>query len=242
VKFSESGKNLKELVNQEKLLISGVVANNRMNRERRCLGKNSYQKDLSFNPIDFLDARFGNNKVVSWLDICCGEGRALIEAAALFAGKNTGENLSDNLRIIGIDLAGAFLEYSSELKSLTLLETPIEVFEPTQEFDLITCVHGLHYIGDKLSVIQKAVSRLKKDGVFLANLELKNLKFVENQNSNKAFSEFLKKLGFIIDNRKHLLRLNGKRNFDIPFEYLGADVQAGPNYTGQSAIDSYYKL
>jgi SAM-dependent methyltransferase len=119
---------------------------------------------------------------------------------------------------------------------------PIEDFKPTQEFDLITCVHGLHYLGDKLSVIQKAASMLKEDGVFIANLELKSLKILGKQNSNKTFSDFLRKQKFTVDNRRHLLILRGKRNFDLPFEYLGADDQVGPNYTGQAAVDSYYKF
>ncbi len=77
--------------------------------------------------------------------------------------------------------------------------------------------------------------------MFLANLELKSLKLIESQNSKRIFSGFLRKQGFTVDNRKHLLALKGKRNFTLPFEYLGADTEAGPNFTGQPAVDSYYK-
>jgi len=28
----------------------------------------------------------------------------------------------------------------------------------------------------------------------------------------------------------------------LPYGYLGADDQAGPNYTGQAAVDSYYEM
>jgi len=223
-------------------LTSSVVANNKMNRGRRCLGKNSYQKDLIFNPIDFLEERLLNNESVSWLDFCCGEGHALIEAAEIFADFSNNKNSSNNLQIVGIDLGGIFQEFSSELKHLSLLEMPIEDFKPTQDFDLITCVHGLHYIGDKLSVIQKAASMLKEDGVFMANLELKSLKIFGKEHPNRTFSEFLRKQKFTVDSRRHLLILRGKRNFDLPFEYLGGDDQAGPNYTGQAAVDSYYKF
>jgi SAM-dependent methyltransferase len=233
---------LKELLNQEKLLNSGVVANNRMNRGRGCLGKNSYRKDLSFDPVEFLQERLMNNESVSWLDIGCGEGRALIEAATFFTDNNSQENLSKKLRIIGIDLAGMFREYSPELKYLTLLEISVEDYEPVQKFDLITCVHSLHYVGDKLSVIRKATRSLKEDGRFVANLELKNLKLAEKQNSTGTFSRFLRKQGFTVDYRKHLLALQGKRSFDLPFDYLGADDKAGPNSTGQPAVDSFYKF
>jgi SAM-dependent methyltransferase len=231
---------LKELLNKEKLLASGVVANNRMNRERGCQGKNSYQKDLFFNPLEFPKERIKNGKPVSWLDIGCGEGCALIEAAKILADLEGIE--TRNLQIIGIDLAGMFQEFSSELKYLSLLETAVEDFEPSQKFDLITCVHSLHYIGDKLSVIRKAACWLKDDGIFLANLELKNLKLLGEENSRKIFSDFLNKQGFTIDGRRHLLMLEGYKIFELPFEYVGADDQAGPNYTGQPAVNSYYKF
>lgn len=233
---------MKELLNQEKLLTSGVVANNRMNRTRGCSGNNSYQKDLSIDLIEFLQQKLADNESAGWLDICCGEGRALIETAMFFAGKDAGENPSNDLRITGIDLAGMFREYPAELTRLQFLEISIEDFEPAQEFDLITCVHGLHYLGDKLSLIQKAASWLKKDGIFLANLELDNLKLVENENSKRIFSGYLRKQGFEFNSKKHLLTLKGKRMFDLPFEYQGADDKAGPNYTGQPAVDSYYKI
>lgn len=158
----------------------------------------------------------------------------------LLAETEAARTLSDNLQIIGIDLAGMFGKLPSELKFLTLLETPIEDFQPSQKFDLITSVHGLHYISDKLSVIQKAARLLKPYGVFLANLELRNMKLLNRENSNRVFSSFLRKQGFTFNGRKHLLPLKGGRNFDLPFAYLGADDRAGPNSTGQVAVDSYY--
>lgn len=229
-------------MNQEKLLTTGVVANNRMNRSRGSAGSNGYQKDLSIDVIEYLQQKLVNNDSVEWLDICCGEGRALIETATFFANQAAGENSFNNLRITGIDLAGMFQEYPADLTRLQFLEMPIEEFKPSQEFDLITCVHGLHYLGDKLSVIQNAASWLKKDGIFLANLELKNLRLFENKNSQRIFSTLLRKQGFEFNSKKHLLTSKGKRVFDLPFEYLGADEQAGPNYTGQPAVDSHYKI
>lgn len=233
---------MKDLINQEKLLISGVVANNRMNRGRGCLGKNSYQKDLSFNPVEFLRKRLAAHQTLAWLDIACGEGRALIEAANAFAALERAEHLRGNLRITGIDLAGMFTEVPSSVEFLQLLETAVEDFEPSEKFDLITCVHGLHYIGDKLSIIQKAAGWLKKDGLFLANLELQNLKLSGGRESNRTFARLLRKQKFVVDTRRHLIRLEGSRKFEVPFEYLGADDKAGPNTTGQPVVDSYYKF
>lgn len=233
---------MKELLDNRKLLVSGIVANNRMNRERGILGNNSYRKDLSFNAVEFLEKRSRAAESAAWLDICCGEGRALIETAEIFAGCGRAENPSRSLQIIGIDLAGMFRQNRPELKGLNLLETAVEDFEPPQKFDLITCVHGLHYIGDKLSVIRKAAEWLKADGIFLANLELNNLKLVDKADSGKIFTGFFRNNGFVFNKRKHLLSLQGNRLFDLPFEYLGADDKAGPNYTGQPAVDSYYKF
>ncbi|GAB3891420.1 hypothetical protein GCM10029964_064560 [Kibdelosporangium lantanae] len=36
------------------------------------------------------------------------------------------------------------------------------------------------------------------------------------------------------------LRRTGHRQVHLPVQYLGADDQAGPNYTGQPAVNSYY--
>lgn len=211
-----------------------------MNRGRGVSGGNSYCKDLAFDPVEFLKLRSIEHESAAWLDIGCGEGRALIEAASIFAGLERTENPSCRVEITGIDLAGMFRQFPAELNRLNLLETAVEDFEPRQKFDLITCVHGLHYVGDKLSILQKAARWLKPDGVFLANLELRNLKLVDKPNAGRIFSAFLKTQGFKIDQRKHLLALEGNRIFEIPFEYLGADDQAGPNYTGQPVVDSFY--
>lgn len=223
------------LLHQERLLSSGVVANNRMNRERVCTVKNSYEQDLSFNPINFLGERIETKGSAAWLDLCCGSGRALIEAATVLFGEKR------RLRIVGVDLIPMFQPFSSALKNLKLLQSSIEDFEPNQRFDLITCVHGLHYIGDKLTAIQKAVGWLKNDGVFLANLDLNNLKFIEEQKSNRSIIAFLRKHGFEFDSRKHLLARTGGKQFELSFEYVGADDAAGTNYTGQAAVNSYYR-
>lgn len=40
---------------------------------------------------------------------------------------------------------------------------------------------------------------------------------------------------------KHLLRCNGRKGLKIPYRFLGADDCAGPNYTRQPAVLSYYE-
>lgn len=61
---------------------STVVANSRMNRERGAVGVNSYEKDAGLDPISFLADRLSVASSASWLDLCCGRGRALIETAS----------------------------------------------------------------------------------------------------------------------------------------------------------------
>jgi hypothetical protein len=70
-----------KLKSDDELERSAVVANCRMNRERRLTGSNGYAKELGFNPVDFLRERFAQDRTVAWPDLCCGTGRALVEAA-----------------------------------------------------------------------------------------------------------------------------------------------------------------
>lgn len=227
---------MKNLLDFSALEKSSIVANSLMNRQRKCSGGNSYQKELSFDILDFLKKRLNEKTQTAWLDICCGEGNALIEAAENFAGQNK------NLRITGIDLAGIFQTFSSRLDFLQLIETSFENYFSETEFDLITCVHGLHYIGDKLTFLQKAISMLKPDGIFLANLDLDNFKFDNGRQANRIIAKTLRVKGFEFDSKKHLLICRGRKEIKFDFEYLGADDSAGANYTGQAVVDSYYKF
>lgn len=40
--------------------------------------------------------------------------------------------------------------------------------------------------------------------------------------------------------RRKRLKRHGHSTITIPWRYRGADDQAGPNYTGQRAVTSYY--
>jgi SAM-dependent methyltransferase len=231
-----------DLLSNEHLARSTVVANSTMNRERRCTGSNSYAKELGFNPIDFLQARCQSSAPpVRWLDLCCGTGRALIEAAQSLLQESPGLDG----QITGIDLVDMFLPLPSELPGLKLQTVSVLSFEPTELYDLITCVHGLHYIGDKLRLIQKAATWIKPDGYLFANLDSKNLKQIGgNQikptNSGGILRD-LKQNGLVYNARRHLLTCEGQRQIEWQYSYVGADDQAGANYTGQPVVDSYYR-
>ena len=51
----------------------------------------------------------------------------------------------------------------------------------------------------------------------------------------------LREAGLDYDTRRHLLTCKGSRSVPMPYRYLGADDQAGPNYTEQPAVNSYYE-
>lgn len=227
---------------------SSIVANSTMNRERNCLGSNSYEKELSLNAIQFLQSRLLNQQNnsspcdinwpdINWLDLCCGTGRALIEAAQQF--KNM--QLSDGINIVGIDLVGMFDRVMVELPMLKLLTASLHQWQPQQQFDLITCVHGLHYIGDKLELIERACRWLKDDGIFITNIDLANFCSSQGNIAKKLIHRF-KSVGLEYQGRKRLLICQGKKEINFKFKYLGADDNAGPNYTGQPAINSYYDI
>ena len=220
------------LKDDSKLQQSSIVANSLMNRERVLSGSNSYEKELSFEVLDFLKQRLAKHKKVNWLDICCGSGKALIEATQNFN--------SQNVEIIGVDLAGMFDEIPPSLNCIKFIETSFEKFQTEKEFDLITCVHGLHYIGDKLKFIQKAISTLKPNGIFLSNLDPANFKSKNEKPLGREVVKSLRKNNLEYNSRKHLLTCKGKKEFDLDFEYLGANDEAGANYTKQNVVDSYY--
>ena len=45
---------MRNLLSDDELEASAIVANCRMNRERQLLGGNGYDKELGVNPIEFL--------------------------------------------------------------------------------------------------------------------------------------------------------------------------------------------
>jgi hypothetical protein len=41
-------------------------------------------------------------------------------------------------------------------------------------------------------------------------------------------------------NRERLIVCESRKDFTLNYQYLGADDAAGPNYTGQAAVNSHY--
>ena len=223
------------LLGNEALERSAVVANCRMNRERDLLGSNGYDRELGFNPLDLLKERTATGHPAAWLDLCCGTGKALIQAARILGAEGM------DIEIVGVDLVGMFAPTDSSLSCLRLVEAPLSIWRPEHRFDLITCVHGLHYVGDKLGLVARAASWLVEDGLFVANLDLHNLKFDDGELAGRRVVLDLRRSGLEYDRRRRRVICRGRKVVDVPYRYLGADDRTGPNYTGQPAVDSYYE-
>ncbi|HWS33171.1 MAG TPA: class I SAM-dependent methyltransferase [Actinoplanes sp.] len=227
------------LLDDLKLHASSVVANNAMNRERQLTGVNSYAKELGFDPLSRLTGAGS-----AWLDLCCGSGRALTQAAVRLRAAHQPADVT----LMGVDLVAP-----PETPGVTFVEAAIGDWAPERRFDLITCVHGLHYVGDKLGVLGRVLTWLTPTGTFVADLDLASVRIAANERAgtnervgtNERASARLRAMlraadvGY--DARRRRVTCTGPRDLDLPFRYLGADDKAGPNYTGQPAVNSYYE-
>lgn len=220
-----------QLTPDDQLIWSPTVANSRMNRSRNASGINSYEQEFKFKPEQFLENTIAEKGSGAWLDICCGEGRALLQAAQYFNNKN----YLQKIKLIGIDL----IENENSNSEVQFSIMAFSAFKSAIKFDLITCVHGLHYIGDKLAAIEKAISLLNVNGLFVANLDLSNI-CIKDVDSNRLLKDKLKKENILYDSGKKIIKKVGHGEVNFGCHYLGADENSGPNYTGQDAVTSYY--
>lgn len=204
---------------------SSVVANNTMNRERGLAGVNSYARELGVDLLAHL-AR----PAPSWLDLCSGEGRALREAASA---------LPADAVLTAVDLVGPLVPLPTP-PTLEEIAASVSTWAPTRPYDLITCVHGLHYVGDQLGLLTRAASWLTEDGLLLAHFDPESIRWADGSAAGRAAIAALRAAGFGYDPRRHLLTLRGARTTALPLTYVGADPAAGPNYTGQPAVGSHY--
>lgn len=205
-----------------------------MNRERELSGSNGYGRELGLDPVRFLTDRAAAGTERAWLDLCCGSGRALRQAAEVFTTDEV------PVRVVGVDLVGYFAPGPGEA-NLTLVEASITSWETDRRFDLITDVHGLHYVGDKLGALARAASWLTDDGLLVANLDLEGIRLLDADTGRQRLAEVLRGNGLVYDARRHRITCRGRRDIVLPLDYIGADDQAGPNYTGQPAVNSYYR-
>jgi trans-aconitate methyltransferase len=223
------------LLSEDKLQWSPVVANSAMNRERGASGVNSYEKELKLNPVSYLTATLQQHGRAAWLDPCCGAGNALWQTAEHFNQLDTPQNLT----IHGLDLVDSFSTIPVGTSCLSFEVASVVDWTTTNKFDLVTCSHGLHYVGDKLRVIQTALSCLTTHGVFVANLDLANI-MVEQANSVRLLKQLFSEAGIEYNAKNKLIKCIGPAEVKFKLHYLGADDTVGPNYSGQPAVTSHY--
>jgi hypothetical protein len=151
------------------------------------------------------------------------------------------DGLVASIQIVGVDLVGIFDPADPSLTGLRREEASLSKWRPDRSFDLITCVHGLHYIGDKIGLIARAAEWLVEDGLLVANLDLDNIYLPDDTTKRKLVSR-LRRSGLEYNRRKRLIMCRGRKGQELPFRYLGADDRVGPNYTGQPAVTSHYEV
>jgi SAM-dependent methyltransferase len=219
------------VLDNEALQRSSVVANCAMNRERGLTGSNGYGRELGVDVVGLITERLSRGaETFHWLDLCCGTGTALLECARLVD--------DPRLRITGVDLVDFFA--APPHPRVEFVTGPLESYSPPRSYDLVTCVHGLHYIGDKLDALTRAASWLTEDGLLVANLDLAAVVSEQGRPLGRRLTGALRSSGFDHDSRRRRISCVGRRQVHLPFRYLGADDQAGPNYTGQPAVNSLY--
>ena len=172
---------------------------------------------------------------VGWLDLCCGTGRAVVQAA----GQLASAGLAGRVVLVGVDLAGMFDAVPASAP-VRLVTGSAVTWEPGQSFDLITCVHGLHYVGDKLAVLTRAATWLTPTGLFVADLDLASIQVAGTSDAARRLTTRLRAAGFSYNSRRHQITRTGPAQISMPYAYLGADDHAGPSYTGQEAVNSHY--
>lgn len=224
-----------DLLTEEQLIWSSIVANNSMNRKRSASGVNSYEYELGFKPETYLDARLEQQECVKWLDLCCGEGNALLQYADAVLKKGR----QDRSVLLGIDLVDYFQPLPQEISCLKFQTGSLVNWTGNDQYDLVTCVHGLHYIGDKLKVLAAALKVISSSGKLVANFDINSVK-IEGDKKQDYLKKIFRKYHIGYDARRKLLHCEGTRDVSFHLVYKGADDKAGPNYTGQDAVNSYY--
>jgi SAM-dependent methyltransferase len=225
-----------ELRGDDELAGSWVVANCSMQRGRGLGGRDGYVRLLGIDPVAVLGrvAAADPHRSVRWLDLCCGEGRALLEAAARLRERG----LTGRFGLTGVDLVEPAVAAPAEVRLVT---GSVAAWRPEEPFDLITCVHGLHYVGDKLGVLARAASWLTADGLVVASLDVSGIRLRDGSPAGPPLTAALRTAGFRYDARNRRVERRGRADVRLPYRYLGADAAAGPNYTGQPAVHSHYE-
>ena len=215
------------MLDHRQVVESEIVANSVMNRERCLAGVNSYARELRFDPLDWLAHRVKARGRAVWYDACCGEGRALREASATVAETVCG----DAYRFIGVDLVTAF---STPKSGPSLFAADVMTFAPEEPVDLITFVHGLHYLSNKLAFLEHAYRLLAPGGLLIGHLDLNNVRLASGEPlSKRIFEGNSHRDGTPLSLSRHLLKIEKTApTLSFGLRWIGASISEKTNYTG----------
>jgi len=146
------------------------------------------------------------------------------------------------VQIVGVDLVGMFTP--EQAANVTLTAADVAAFTLNQPADLITCVHGLHYLGDKLGFLQRAYAMLAPGGMLLGHLDPDNLRGLGAGASVwRQAARHAARGGVVVDFKGHVLRIaRTEALLDFGLTFQGATISERPNYTGITVVDSWYTL
>jgi SAM-dependent methyltransferase len=131
------------------------VAQGCMNRFRPLEGTNSYRGELGVNPLDCIPA--GGY----WLDIGCGAAVAVRQAA----------RRRPDIHVVAVDLLPALQDGKPPPRNLRLVQADAACLPLRSRFHLITAVHVLHFLDDKLGCLEQWANFLQPGGRLLANAD-----------------------------------------------------------------------
>jgi SAM-dependent methyltransferase len=223
------------MLTDRELLASSVVANSTMNRGRGLEGVNSYERELRFDILNFLEERVKLRGRAVWYDACCGEGRALNSAAERLIDGGWGSKV----RLLGLDLIGS----SVDVPGVEIAQGDVVTHRWDEPIDLVTCVHGLHYLGDKLGFIENAYSMLADGGLLMGHLDASNIRCEAGTGMTwLGLLRQARRAGVEIKVEQHRLSVRKSAvalRYNV--EFRGGVVSERPNYTGITVIDSWYR-
>jgi trans-aconitate methyltransferase len=82
--------------------------------------------------------------------------------------------MAERVETVGVDLTDHFAAPAPP--AVRLVTASVTCWEPGGRADLVTCVHGLHYVGDKLAVLARAASWLTDDGLLAASFDTRTIR------------------------------------------------------------------
>ncbi len=132
-----------------------ALAGGVMNRFRRLRGPNSYATELGADVLARIPP--GGR----WLDLGCGVGVAVREAA----------RERPDVTIVAVDLHAGFVDGSALPPNLRFVQADATALPFGGSFDLVTAVHVLHFLADKARAVGDWAERLVAGGSLLANFD-----------------------------------------------------------------------